>query len=107
LLLFLAGSNHLYIGRCDLVAEDGSASLWCPHAGELGMRRQALEKRSGVTLPQNVFRHSFCSYRISLDQDYAKAAAIVGNSPAMLRKHYVRVLPKKMGQAYFKINPPK
>lgn len=71
------------------------------------MRRGALEKRSEVELPQNVFRHSFCSYRISLDQDYAKAAAMVGNSPTMLRKHYVRVLPKKMGQAYFKISPPK
>jgi hypothetical protein len=32
---------------------------------------------------------------------------MVGNSPAMLRKHYVRVLPKKEGQAYFKICPPK
>jgi len=71
------------------------------------IRRQALEKRSGVELPQNVFRHSFCSYRISLDQDYAKAAAMVGNSPAMLRKHYVRVMPKKIGQAYFKISPAK
>jgi hypothetical protein len=71
------------------------------------MRRGALEKRSGIELPKNGFRHSFCSYRISLDQDYAKAAAMVGNSPAMLRKHYVRVLPKKLGQAYFKINPAK
>jgi hypothetical protein len=33
--------------------------------------------------------------------------AMVGNSPAMLRKHYVRVLSKKLGQAYFKISPPK
>ena len=68
-------------------------------------RRAALELRSGVNLPQNVLRHSFCSHRIALDQDYAKAAAMVGNSPAMLRKHYVRVLPKSVGQAYFKIRP--
>ena len=68
-------------------------------------RRQAWEKRAGVALPQNVLRHSFCSYRIALDQDYSKAAATVGNSPAMLRKHYVRVLPKKLGQAFFKITP--
>jgi site-specific recombinase XerD len=66
-------------------------------------RRVALEERSGVDLPQNVLRHSFCSYRIALDQDYWKAAAMVGNSPAMLRKHYVRVLPRKLGEAYFKI----
>jgi len=94
----------------------GNALLWLKRAQQQSgpvmpenwrMRRQALEKRSGVNLPQNVFRHSFCSYRISLDQDYAKAAAIVGNSPAMLRKHYVRVLPKKLGQSYCKISPPK
>ena len=66
-------------------------------------RRQELEKRSGVELPQNVLRHSYCSYRIALDQDYQKAAANVGNSPAMLRKHYVRVMPRKLGEAYFKI----
>ena len=70
-------------------------------------RRGALEQRSRVDLPQNVLRHSFCSYRIALDQDYSKTAAIVGNSPAMLRKHYVRVLPRKMGQDYFKICAPK
>ena len=70
-------------------------------------RRQALEKRADVTLPQNVLRHSFCSYRIALDQDYSKAAATVGNSPAMLRKHYVRVMPKKLGQTFFKIIPRK
>ncbi len=70
-------------------------------------RRNLLEQRSQVELPQNVFRHSFCSYRIALDQDYAKAAATVGNSPAMLRKHYVRVLPKKLGQAFFKISAKK
>lgn len=70
-------------------------------------RREALEERANVNLPQNVFRHSFCSYRIALDQDYAKAAAIVGNSPAMLRKHYVRVLPRKLGREYFKIKPKK
>ncbi|MEQ1851401.1 MAG: hypothetical protein ABMA01_07390 [Chthoniobacteraceae bacterium] len=66
-------------------------------------RRQAIEKRSGVELPQNVLRHSYCSYRIALDQDYHKAAANVGNSPAMLRKHYVRVMPRKLGEAYFRI----
>jgi site-specific recombinase XerD len=69
------------------------------------IRRGELEKRSGVELPQNVLRHSFCSYRIALDQDYSKAAAMVENSPAMHRKHYVRVLPKKVGQAFFKIRP--
>jgi len=68
-------------------------------------RRVLLEKRSDVALPQNVFRHSFCSYRIALDQDYAKAAALVGNSPAMLRRHYVRVLPRKLGHAFFSIRP--
>lgn len=68
-------------------------------------RRQALEQRAAVALPQNVLRHSFCSYRIALDQDYAKAAATVGNSPAMPRKHYVLVLPKKLGQDFFKIIP--
>ncbi len=70
-------------------------------------RRVLLEERSGVNLPQNVLRHSFCSYRIALDQDYSKAAAMVGNSPAMLRKHYVRVLPRKLGNAFFKIRPEK
>ena len=66
-------------------------------------RRQAIEKRAGVELPQNVLPHSHCSYRIALDEDYHKAAANVGNSPAMLRKHSVRVMPRKLGEAYFKI----
>ena len=59
-----------------------------------------------VELKHNCLRHSFGSYRIALTQNIHQTSLEMGNSPSMIRKHYMEVLTKEAGDAWFAITPP-
>ena len=67
-------------------------------------RLQRLQKVSGVTIPKNGLRHSFCSYHLELIGADATARA-ANNSPTMLFKHYVSQVTKEDAQAFAGILP--
>lgn len=52
--------------------------------------------------PQDLLRHSFCSYRLAQSGDAAKVADEAGNSPDIVRNTYRRPLTKEEGDAWFK-----
>jgi site-specific recombinase XerD len=56
-------------------------------------------------LPQNFARHSFGTYYYALHQDEAKTAAVMGNSPAMIHRHYRALATAAEAKAYFGILP--
>lgn len=56
-------------------------------------------------LPENAFRHSFCSYRLAITGNPQQTAYEAGNSPAMLRKHYAELTDKETAQAWFDSEP--
>lgn len=56
-------------------------------------------------LPQNFARHSFGTYHYALHQDEARTAAIMGNTPAMVHRHYRAVSTAAEAAAYFAILP--
>lgn len=56
-------------------------------------------------LPQNFARHSFGTYHYALYQDEAKTAAIMGNTPTMVHRHYRAVATAAQARAYFSIVP--
>ena len=59
----------------------------------------AAVKKAGIPWPQNVLRHSFCSYAVALrGADWTAAQA--DHSLAMLRKHYWEVVDKEEAQKY-------
>lgn len=62
-----------------------------------------LARRRGIveTWPDDVLRHSFCSYRLAVIQDLAKVAEEAGNSPGILRKHYRRPMRAEDGAAWW------
>lgn len=55
--------------------------------------------------PQNGVRHSFGSYHLAHFQDAAKPALEMGNSPAMIFKHYRELVKPKDAEAYWNIRP--
>ena len=67
-------------------------------------RFQALVKTSGVAMPKNALRHSFCSYSLELLGADATARA-ANNSPTMLFKHYAAMVSKEDAQAFAGILP--
>lgn len=56
-------------------------------------------------LPENAFRHSFCTYRLALTGNPQQVAYEAGNSPALLRKHYAELTDKQTAEAWFAIEP--
>ena len=67
-------------------------------------RLKSLVKLSGVALPKNALRHSFCSYSLELLGADATARA-ANNSPTMLFKHYAAMVSKEDAQEFAEILP--
>lgn len=77
----------------------------CP----VGLRKRLEADRERAALraqwPQNALRHSFGSYRLPIIADAAKLALEMGNSPAMVFKHYREVVKPKVAAQYWNIRP--
>src|SRR5450432_4046385 len=56
-------------------------------------------------LPDNCFRHSFISHRISQTGNVAETALEAGNSPQIIFRHYRELFTKEDGGAWFEISP--
>lgn len=67
--------------------------------------KQAVEKLSGVELPDNAFRHSFASHACALYEDYSKVAAILGHRGGIdvLMNHYRNAVRKEQGREWFEV----
>ena len=64
-----------------------------------------LAKATGMKWKHNGLRHSFGSFRLAVAQDPAKVAYEMGNSVAMVFKHYRALVTEDEGKAWFGIMP--
>lgn len=64
-----------------------------------------LAKTSGVAWKHNGLRHSFASYRLAVIQNPDKVAYEMGNSRAMVFKHYRALVTEDEGKRWFAIMP--
>jgi len=62
-------------------------------------------KAAGIAWKANALRHSFGSYRLAEVQDAAKVSLEMGNSPAMLFKHYRELVTPEQAKQWFEIMP--
>jgi len=64
-------------------------------------------KEAGVLHPNNVGRHSFCSYAYALEQNAGKVRKWTGhsNNDTIFKRHYAALVKKAQGELYFKILP--
>lgn len=53
----------------------------------------------------NGLRHSFGTYRCSVLKNIQEVSYEMGNSPAMVKKHYLEMQPEKVGQQWFHCTP--
>jgi len=97
-----------------------SGKIW-PHAlatfvkaemeTALNTEIKANPKKGIAALPavewkKNAMRHSFCSYQLAKIKNAAEVAEDAGNSPAMIRKHYLKVVKPEQAAEWFAIMPP-
>jgi integrase len=55
--------------------------------------------------PANGLRHSAISYRLARCKDIGQVATIAGNSPSIIKSHYLELVKPSAAEAYFKITP--
>lgn len=83
----------------------------CDNLGIDRIRKIAMEAKSedGTPLfgdlPDNCFRHAFISHRVAATGDVARTSLEAGNSPDMIRKHYMELVTRAEGEAWFGIMP--
>src|SRR5262249_45621469 len=58
-----------------------------------------------VTYKRNALRHSFGSYRMELVKNAGQVALEMGNSAAIVMRHYFDIVERNAAQAYWNIRP--
>jgi integrase len=64
-----------------------------------------LGKTLGIRWPKNGLRHSYATYRLAECQDAAKVALEMGNTPAMIFRHYRELVTPRDAAAWWSIAP--
>jgi integrase len=70
-------------------------------------RKLVLEaaKKAGVTLPDNVGRHTFISMHVERYENVAKTAKEANNSPEVIEEHYRHLVSKADVAKFWEIRP--
>jgi integrase len=75
-----------------------------PSAKRLERLRMKIDKEAGLTpWKKNALRHSFISYLYALTNDENRTAAMAGNSPGMIHRHYRALVSREDAERYFSI----
>jgi integrase len=64
-------------------------------------------RRAGIKWKHNALRHSYISYRVAECADIPRVADEAGNSPQMIRQHYLRRVKPALATQWFSILPEK
>jgi integrase len=85
----------------------GSGLIWTnPVPDSIHAAQKQCAEAAGVTWKKNGLRHSYASYRLAIVGDPGRVAAELGNSQAMVHRHYKQLVKPKEAEAWFAILPP-
>lgn len=70
------------------------------------LERAAKDKAKGKLWPADVLRHSFATHWMAKEAHEGRLAEIMGNSPAVIQRHYKGLTTTAKGRDYFDIMPP-
>ena len=62
-----------------------------------------IAKGAKVVIPQNALRHSFGSYHYSVGKNENQTAFEMGNSPAIVKRHYASAVTEKAAKAFWNL----
>ncbi len=74
-------------------------------AGRIYKQTGKWSEASGVPWKSDGLRHSFASYRLALTNDLAALSLEMGNSPAIIRAHYLDLKHEDEAERWFAIRP--
>jgi integrase len=79
----------------------GELSRW----NRMGETQAEVAKRAGVKWKRNGLRHSYGSYRLAQIKNASEVSLEMGNSPAMVFKHYRQLVTPRDAAAWWAITP--
>ncbi|MBW7893690.1 MAG: site-specific integrase [Opitutaceae bacterium] len=74
--------------------------------GNLALDRiRNIARDAKYDLPENCFRHAYISHRVAQTGNIAETSLIAGNSPDIVRRHYLELVTKEAGETWFNLSP--
>jgi integrase len=67
---------------------------------------KGIPAKPAVKWKANALRHSFATYSFALTNDAGRIAGIMGNSPAIVNRHYRQLTTASVAQKWFAVRPP-
>ncbi|HEY3855975.1 MAG TPA: hypothetical protein VGO67_16425 [Verrucomicrobiae bacterium] len=104
-------------GSRRVVPIQGNLAAWlAPYAGRVGNvwqgdsatllnRQRQTAKACGMAWKHNALRHSYASYRLAETGDATRIAFELGNSPAIVHRHYKQLVRPEAAKSWFSIKP--
>ena len=71
----------------------------------LWQQYEKVAKAAGVTWKRNALRHGFVSYRVACIKDVPRTAFEAGNSPQVIQRDYLKVVPEREATKWFSTYP--
>jgi integrase len=95
-----------WLARCPR-PKDSDTRLCGRYSAENALARAMTKAiRDAEVLPVlNGLRHTFCSARVAATDNVKQTSREAGNSPAIILQHYVKVMTRAKGHAWFNIRP--
>ena len=79
----------------------------CANATEIKAdAAKGIPAKAAVKWKSNALRHSFATYSFALSNDAGRIAGIMGNSPAIVNRHYRQLTTPAVAQKWFSVYPP-
>ena len=82
-----------------------TGALWTGGDREFYKAQQATAERAGIKWKPNALRHSYASYRFALTGDAGRVAGELGNSAAVVHRHYRELVKPAAAERWFAVTP--
>lgn len=84
---------------------DRTGPVWPLNEGPFHLEQRRVATESGIAWKTNALRHSYASYRFAEIADAGRVASELGNSPAMIFRHYREMVTAEEAKEWFAIRP--
>ncbi len=82
-----------------------TGNVWQGTHEDFYQAQQDTAKAAGLTWKANALRHSCASYMFALTNDAGRIAGFLGNSAAVVHKHYREMVKAADAQKFFNVKP--
>ena len=88
------------------VCQPGTGPIWPGTRDGFYVQQRITARRSGIRWKANALRHSYASYRFAECADAGRVAGELGNTAAIVHRHYRELVTAEAARRWFAVAPP-